>query len=100
MMLESATGCPSSLNPMQPASASSAISASSAPADRLVTHPMGRTRTTPSERAFCSTYSTVARVCMVGSVFGIAHTVVKPPFAAARVPVAMVSLYSSPGSRR
>src|SRR5271169_3972991 len=35
-----------------------------------------------------------------GSVFAIAQTVVKPPAAAARVPVAMVSLYSKPGSRR
>ncbi len=32
--------------------------------------------------------------------FGIAHTAVKPPRAAAAVPVAMVSLYEKPGSRR
>ena len=100
MMFESATGWPSSLNPIQPASANSAISDSSLPSDPLVTHPIGSTRTAPSVRAFSSTYSTVARVCMVGSVLGIAHTVVNPPFAAARVPLATVSLYSSPGSRR
>ena len=35
-----------------------------------------------------------------GLVFGIAQTVVNPPCAAAAVPVAMVSLYSKPGSRR
>ena len=35
-----------------------------------------------------------------GVVFGIAQTAVNPPAAAARVPVAMSSLYSCPGSRR
>ena len=35
-----------------------------------------------------------------GSVFGMAQTAVKPPAAAARVPVAIVSLSSRPGSRR
>jgi len=66
----------------------------------LLTAAMGSTRTAPSVRAFSSTYSTVARVSMAGSVLGMQHTVVKPPRAAARVPVAMVSLCSSPGSRR
>ena len=37
---------------------------------------------------------------MVGSVLGMAQSVVNPPLAAAAVPVAMVSLYSKPGSRR
>src|ERR1039457_1604093 len=37
---------------------------------------------------------------ITGSVFAIAQMVVKPPAAAARVPVATVSLYSKPGSRR
>src|SRR5471032_2102645 len=35
-----------------------------------------------------------------GIVFAIAQTVVKPPAAAARVPVSTVSLCSNPGSRR
>ena len=50
--------------------------------------------------ALLSTNSTVARVSITGLVFGMAQTVVKPPRAAARVPVAIVSLYSKPGSRR
>ncbi len=37
---------------------------------------------------------------LTGFVLGIAHTAVKPPAAAARVPVAIVSLSSRPGSRR
>ena len=100
MTLGSATGWPSSLNPMAPACASSHISASSFPLLPLVTQPMGSTLTVPSWRAFSRTKSTVARVSIVGSVLGMAQTVVNPPRAAAAVPVAMVSLYSKPGSRR
>src|ERR1035437_9115180 len=37
---------------------------------------------------------------MGGSVFGMHSTVVNPPFAAARDPDSMVSLYSKPGSRK
>ena len=37
-------------------------------------------------------------VSIGGIVFGIAHIVVKPPAAAAEVPVSIVSLYSCPGS--
>ena len=60
----------------------------------------GSARTPPAAAAVRSTYSTVARVSMGGSVLGVQQTVVKPPRAAAWVPVAMVSLYSRPGSRR
>ncbi len=44
--------------------------------------------------------SVTARLSLGGVVFGIAQTAVNPPAAAARVPVAMSSLYSCPGSRR
>ena len=44
--------------------------------------------------------SVTARVSLGGTVLGMAHTAVNPPAAAARVPVAMSSLYSWPGSRR
>ena len=42
----------------------------------------------------------IPALSFTGSVFGIAQTAVKPPAAAARVPVAIVSLSSRPGSRR
>jgi hypothetical protein len=41
-----------------------------------------------------------ARVSLTGCVLAMHATAVKPPAAAARVPVAIVSLYSWPGSRR
>src|SRR5213594_1698883 len=43
---------------------------------------------------------TAAWLSVTGSVFGIAHTAVNPPAAAARVPLAIVSTSSFPGSRR
>ena len=42
----------------------------------------------------------IPAVSFTGSVLGMAQTAVKPPAAAARVPVAIVSLSSRPGSRR
>ena len=41
-----------------------------------------------------------ARLSLTGKVLAMHATAVKPPAAAARVPLAMVSLYSKPGSRR
>ncbi len=96
----SATGEPSSLNAMQPAVASSPSSARSLPCRPLVTQPMGSTRASALSAARSSTYSTVPRLSIAGSVLGMAQTVVKPPRTAALVPVSMVSLYSNPGSRR
>ena len=43
---------------------------------------------------------TAAWLSVTGSVFGIAHTAVNPPAAAARAPEAIVSTSSRPGSRR
>src|SRR2546425_222457 len=43
---------------------------------------------------------TAAWLSVTGSVFGMAHTAVNPPATAARVPLAMVSTSSFPGSRR
>ncbi|MNC66395.1 hypothetical protein D3C75_1167870 [compost metagenome] len=42
----------------------------------------------------------VSGLSVTGLVLGIQAMVVKPPLAAERVPVAMVSLCSKPGSRR
>ena len=96
----SCTAAPSSLKPTHPAAARSPSSASSLPARPLLTAPIGSTRTCARAAASRSTYSTIERLSIAGSVFGIAHTVVKPPRAAARVPDSMSSLYSRPGSRR
>jgi len=41
-----------------------------------------------------------ARLSLTGNVLAMQATAVKPPAAAARVPEAIVSLYSKPGSRR
>ena len=41
-----------------------------------------------------------AGLSLIGSVFGIAQMLVQPPATAAAAPVATVSLYSCPGSRR
>src|SRR2546430_4745539 len=43
---------------------------------------------------------TAAWLSVTGSVFGMAHTAVNPPATAARVPLAMVSTSSFPGSRK
>ncbi len=69
------------------------------PARPLVTQPMGRTRTDALDRLLQDELD-VARLSIAGSVLGMAQTVVKPPRAAAFVPVSIVSLYSKPGSRR
>ena len=58
---------------------------------------MTRTRQAPSTEA---PDATDAAESSGGSVLGIAQTVVKPPRAAARVPLATVSAVSPPGSRR
>jgi len=42
----------------------------------------------------------IEALSLTGSVFGIAQIDVKPPATAAFAPEAIVSLYSSPGSRR
>ena len=44
--------------------------------------------------------SVTERLSFTGFVFGMQQTEVKPPAFAAAVPVAIVSLYSKPGSRR
>ncbi len=96
----SITGRPSSVRQTQPASLSSAMSASCSPFEPRVIAPAGSTRANPASRPRAATNRATAAVSQTGLVFGIATTVVTPPAAAARVPVAMVSFPSSPGSRR
>ena len=98
--LGSATASPSSESATTPAPASSPAAASSLPARPRVMQPTGSTRMQAEVSASRSTDSTAARLSGGGTVLGIAQTVVKPPRAAAAVPVAIVSLYSKPGSRR
>jgi hypothetical protein len=62
--------------------------------------PIGYTRTMASRFAVSTMKRVVEAESFTGVVLGIAHTAVKPPAAAARAPVAMVSLSSRPGSRR
>ena len=100
MSVASQTGAPSSEKATQPAAARSPSSASSFPARALLTAPIGRTRTDARASASRRTCSMIERLSIAGSVLGMAQTVVKPPRAAASVPVAMSSLYSRPGSRR
>jgi len=62
--------------------------------------PAGITRANPASRPRAATNRASAALSQTGLVFGIATTVVTPPATAARAPVEIVSLPSSPGSRR
>ncbi len=95
-----ATPSPSSVNITTPALTSSPISVSSAPRRPLVMAADGSTLTMPSALALDLTSSMMATLSMAGMVLGMATSVVTPPAAAARVPLAMVSLPSWPGSRK
>ena len=94
------TDFPSSLMARQPFSAIPLMSASSSPFWPLVTAPSWMTFVRDSLLALSMTSRTFTPLSMTGFVLGMAHTVVTPPRTAARPPVARVSLYSSPGSRK
>src|SRR5258706_2099742 len=94
------TGRPSSEIATAPGRPMSPISASSSPRPPLLTPPIGWTFTTPLRRASETMYSLTDRPSFQGSVFGMQATDVKPPAAAARVPLSIDSLCSCPGSRR
>ena len=100
MRLPFTIGFPSSETATIPSAFIEPISASSSPLRPFETAPIGNTRTAPVSRARRTTNATVEASSVTGRVFAIAQTVVKPPAAAARVPEAIVSLYSKPGSRR
>ena len=91
---ESVTGIPSSEMPTHPASHISPMSASSSPFSPLVIAPMGNTLTIPSVLAFRSMYSVTEALSFMGFVLGMQTMEVKPPAAAARQPVLIVSLCS------
>ena len=91
---ESVTGIPSSEIATHPASHISPMSASSPPLSPLVIAPIGNTLTIPSVLAFKSMYSVTEALSFMGFVLGIHTMEVKPPAAAARQPVFIVSLCS------
>ncbi len=100
MMAALTTGLPSSLNAAAPALARPTSGASVSPFCPIVTAAIGCTRQWPASRARVITHSTHAALSTTGSVFGMHATSVKPPAAAARVPVSIVSLAGWPGWRR
>src|SRR5438128_9081669 len=91
---------PSSLNIRTPAATISPISARVSPANPFVIAPTGNTSARPALTARSRTSCTTAALSVTGSVLAIGATAVKPPSAAALVPVSIVSLCSWPGSRR
>ena len=76
------------------------IGAISSPLSPLVIAPVGKTFT----RAHSLTRSVIQVIVLAlsagGSVFGMQTIEEKPPAAAARVPVSIVSLWDCPGSRK
>ena len=88
---------PSSLKAATPAAFNAPIGAISSPAKLLVMQPQGCTLTTASVAMCRRRYSIWPELSAAGLVLGIGTMAVKPPAAAARVPVAMVSAAVLPG---
>src|ERR1700722_10083079 len=95
-----ATGLPSSLTATIPASFMAAISARASPLLPTDAAPMGQTRTLFAAAARSTIPRVMEALSFTGWVLGMQQTAVKPPRAAERVPVSMVSDISWPGSRR
>ena len=95
-----ATGLPSSLTATIPASFIAAISARASPLLPMEAAPMGQTRTLPAAAARSTIPRVIEALSFTGCVLGMQQTAVKPPRAAERVPVSIVSDISWPGSRR
>src|SRR5579872_1545601 len=94
------TGLPSSEKATAPARASASKSVSRSPRRPWVTAASWRTRTRAPRRQASWTDSRTSTVSTTGSVLAMAHTVVKPPAAAAAVPDSIVSFSGNPGVRR
>ena len=97
----SATGSPSLEKATQPASASSAMGASSRPRSPTVSAPMGKSLGPfgQASRARRSMKRVMAPLSLTGSVLAMHRMLEKPPAAAAARPEAMSSFHSWPGSR-
>ncbi len=76
------------------------MGANSSPAMPLVIAPLTKTFTAPSRSARSWMSATVPAESIAGDVLGMQTTEVKPPRAAAAVPVAIFSLAVWPGSRK
>ena len=87
-------GRPSSEKATAPAALRAGMSTSSSPREPRVTAATGRILTMALRAASARMAPVTAGSSLTGFVLGIAQTVVKPPRAAARAPVAMVSLAS------
>ena len=96
----SITGRPSSDTATMPARCISPISASRSPSSPSDSAPIGCTRAPPASAARSRMKRVTAPLSFTGSVFAMQAIDVKPPASAAATPVATVSLYSCPGSRR
>ena len=83
-----------------PACFMAAISAMASPLLPTLAAPMGQTRTLAVALARSRMKRVTLALSFTGFVFGMQQTAVKPPRAAARVPVSIVSEDSWPGSRR
>ena len=92
----SCTPEPSSVNSRTPSSASSAIGESCSPARPMDMAAAGWTSQSALAPRSCTSRTTEA-LSIVGVVFGMATTAVKPPSAAHRLPVSTVSASSRPG---
>ena len=85
---------PSSVKATAPCATMSPISDSVSPLSPCEQEPATCTRHLPTAAARAFTYSTPTALSMTGFVFGMQHTAVKPPCAAARVPEAISSFSS------
>ncbi len=94
------TQSPSSVIATTPARLSEPIGASAWPFRPTVMQPVGSTFTTASRPAASLMNWIVPALSAGGEVLGMQTTVVKPPAAAAREPVPIVSLWVWPGSRK
>ena len=83
-----------------PACFMAAISASDSPKLPREHAPIGHTRTVASAFARSMMNRVTLALSFTGLVLGMQQTAVKPPRAAERVPVSIVSEFSCPGSRR
>src|SRR6266436_1098107 len=95
-----AMGLPSSLTATIPACFIAAISAIASPLLATLAAPMGHTRTLAAAFARSRMKRVTLALSFTGLVLGMQQTAVKPPRAAAFVPVSIVSEDSCPGSRR
>ena len=91
MMASPRMGLPSSETATAPADLSEPYSVSFSPRLPRVAAAMGKTRMLAPRSGLCI-QRVVSGESLTGTVLGMAQTLVKPPAAAAAVPVAMVSL--------